>query len=302
MKELLILGAVTCENVTYVEALPKGNEEIRPIRTEEKLGGSGARMASFLAGMNLPYVLSAVYGSGAYGEKAEELGEHLHLSYRSDAPAGSLLRMIDRSGKQSFVLVPGIEYTFHSETVEDLSNDELALAAVTGDYLCDENSDELLEWMSWLTCPIWFVPGMRLDEIEPETLESLYSLSPGILASAEDILFLSGQKDPIQGMKALHEKTGSDVAVLLGKDGAAALHDEEIYRTDEEAELESADAISTDEFAAAYLSALMGHVDRKNSLVFAKEAAARSLHNNHEMSDYDFRALKQRLAEMIMHG
>lgn len=302
MKKLLILGAVTCENVIYVEKLPKGNEEIKPIRNEERPGGSGAHIAGFLKGMNLPYILGACIGSGVYGEKAEELLKDLEVTLHDEEPAGSLLRMIDAEKKQSFILVPGSEYTFHEESVEDVSNEELAGAVVCGDYLCDENTDALLEWMSWLECPIYFVPGIRMDEIDRETLESLFSLSPVIIAAGRDILALSGEKDPIAGMKKLHSLSDNDVIALLGQAGAAAVHDEETYRTAESEVLEEADDISIDEFAAGYCSALLGHVDRKNSLVFALEAAERCTHHDHQADDYDFTALKQRLAEMIIHG
>jgi sugar/nucleoside kinase (ribokinase family) len=304
MKKILILGAAACDVISHVETLPRGNEEISPLSTEEKLGGSGGTAASFIHGMNLPYQLACVTGTGAYSEKVRTFLREKGMAelMETDEPGGCMMRLIDRQGKQSFFLVPGCEYTFHEETVEDLDNDDLASVFLTDDFLADENSDVLLEWMSWLTCPVYFVSGNRIDEMEPEIMNSLYSLSPMMILDSRTVQALSHKEDVMAGMKQINEWTDNTVVSLLGKDGAAVLHDGETFRTSEDRHMDGADEISNIEFAAALTAALSSHVDIRNSLVFAMEAAERCLHLRHELSDYEFKALKQRLAGMIIHG
>lgn len=304
MKKILILGAASCEIVNEVKELPKGNEEIKPLRTYERLGGSGAHMAAFLEGMHLPYILAAATGSGPYGEQVQTFLDEkkIKAAAQTEEPAGCMMRLIDPQGKQSFFLVPGAEYSFQEESVEDISNEDLSACVFTGDFLVDENSDDLLQWMSWLTCTLYFVPGIRLDEMAEETLESIYSLSPVIVSDGSAIVSLSREKDLLAGMKVLGRKTSNTVIALAGKDGAVALHEGETFRTDESGKLAEADDITMDEFASALIAALSSHVDMRNSLVFAKEAAERSVHLKHVLTPYEYQALRQRLAGMIIHG
>ena len=304
MKKILICAAAALETAAYVETLPKGNEDIRPEKTEESAGGSGLRAAEILRGFRQEYSLLAHSGSGIYGEHLRKLAEEAGIELREPVfeTSGCVVRLIDRQGKQSFFLVPGGEFSFNPDEAEYEDSRDLKAAYLTCDYLAGDDGEDVLQMMSYLDCPVYFCPSLRLDETDEEILESLWSLSPVWISEGGDILKVTGEKDIRTAMKALHSKTGREVLALLGSDGLLCYDGDDFFRTETDGELKKADSISAEETAVSFMAARSMGIDLRNSTVFARESAERFTHKNHHPGEYDFAALRQRLVEMITHG
>ncbi len=300
MKSILILGAVTLDVAAYVKDLPKGNEDFQPLRQESRLSGNGYEVKKILDGFGLENELIAPIGTGIYAQQTQEMAEKegIELTHTIDEIQGSTYHIIASDKKQSVFVVPGAEYTYDTSFLEYAGEDDYRAVVLTADYLSSENGDELIDQLSWLQCPIYFVPGGRLENVEEEMIEQALEISSVLYLTNEEVKTLSGVADSLEkGIEVLQKEGEKTVIVYSNTDGLLYMDAEEKLQAPAET-ISSLDERRLQNFAS-YLAAVLSGVDVRNALVFAMEFTKLIDRSDGVLDDYDWNEMKQRLVRMI---
>ena len=287
MKKLLIIGSVRTELITYVRALPKGNEEAEVLSRRQTVGGGGYHAARCFSSLGFPFTVICDPGEGVYGGFARQAAADLGAELASDSGeiGGCTFRMIDPEGNDAVFCVDGSEYHFSMTQVYDIDPDEYGAIAVYAEMLSGDGAEELVDVLRELEMPLYLIFGEKSRQILPEAFEALCELSPILIMDENDAYEFNGTKDmPDTIARKLEKETGA--AVMILSDSGVLYHS-----PDGTWVAPCSEKPLCHDWAAYCIAALMAGVDRKNGMMFANEATAGN----------DPAALKQRLAGMILH-
>ena len=92
MKHVMIIGAVTAEQVSRVKEMPKAEEEFHPLQSFSRISGFGWQTSRVFAALRTPYVLKTGTGAGVYGDYVRQALQ----------PAGIIVP--ERAGIQGYFL------------------------------------------------------------------------------------------------------------------------------------------------------------------------------------------------------
>lgn len=292
---------MTCDIAAYVRALPKGNEDIDLVRSEQRLGGSGTDCAEVLGGLHLAYDLMAPCGSGVYGDAVLTMAKErkIELHCRREQVEGCTYRMIDPEGKESLLSVPGAEYSYEEEDTDAADSDEISAILCFGEMLTGENALSLADFMYRCDVPVYLVPDGYLEDMDDDVRESLLSLDACWILQADEISSFMDEKDLLKAVRRLSGMTSKPVVVMMGKEGILCCCGGEEVRTPSTEAYDSEHEIHTAE--TAFAAACVSGVDLRNSLMFAQGAAERLQKNRGVMDEYDWNEQRQRLVRMITY-
>lgn len=297
MKNVLIFGSVYTELLTKVKELPKGNEDIAVLSQVQRVSGAGFICAYTFSHFGFPYQLICNTGLGVYGEYARSAAsmKGVEMPETAEGIAGCFYRLMDQNNKEAFFYVPGSEFDWNEEAVNDIDPDEINAVILFGESLIGEGAEELAEYVSRLEKPVWFMPGDRVEEIDPELLENVIDLSDLIYADETAAYVLAGENDQdlFTCAKRIHQISNADIVILKDGEGLYAYDGEESCIAPEAAKIEAIQS------ASALFAALNAKIDLKNACVYAASYAAR-LHGSlkeEKMFSYE----KRKLAELILH-
>jgi sugar/nucleoside kinase (ribokinase family) len=287
MKKLMIIGSVHTELLTYVKALPKGNEDAEILSMSQRVSGGGYRAAAVFRSLGFPCDVICDPGEGVYGDYArqEALRINLELPQGSGETGGCTYRMEDPEGNDAVFCVDGSEYHFSLAQIYDIDPDEYGAIAVYSEMLAGEDADELIEALRQIELPLYVIWGSRAQEVYNETLEALCGLSPVLILDERDAEELTGRKEKAEETAAaLHEITKEAVLLVLDQ-GVLYSDGQDVWVAPAKARAER------EVYAAYYIASQMAGVDKKNGMMFACEAGERK----------DPAGMKERLAGMILH-
>ena len=225
-QKLLIIGSTCVDVVIPLEHLPKTGDDLQPKSQTFTVGGCGwnACRGAILAGAK-PVFLSPV-GQGPYGQQvAEAFSQYgLDVLCRAEGENGCCYCLVEADGERTFMCVRGAEYVIRPQWLEALP-DRYSLCYVCGMELQDEDTGHVI--LSWLEqhreIEPFYAPGPRGILIGAERQNRILDLGPIVHLNAGEITALTGNQDPAQGARALHERTGNLVIVTLGGDGCLAV-------------------------------------------------------------------------------
>ncbi len=292
MRKILILGAAYAELTAYVEKLPEANEEIHTEKTEMKPGGNGFLSARILQELSLPYELIAPVGSGTYGDHVREEMRRAGMAepVSRDEISGCVYSLKDPAGKTGVFRVPGTEFDYSPDDTAYIDNDELKAILCFGDFLSGEGAYDLVDFLSYAECPVYFVPGSCGSEADKDLLEGILSLKPVLCLSEEEAsLFTEVSDDASGALKDLQKKTGSDVLLFTKKNGILFSDGRETIQAPYAGErllLGETDLVRR---TVLYLAARSSGVDLRNSLMFSDSFE----------DENDYEEVRQRLVRMI---
>lgn len=266
MDKLMIIGPVVTDIVSYVKTLPRGNEEMQVEDYEQRIGGMGYHTALMMSLFRFPYELLSDCGSGVYGTAAYDacVQEGLEVKQNNPGIAGCTYHIVDPEGNYQYYCVPGTEYDFDPDIMQEIDPKQFSAIALCGDMFCGEGADDLMEMLREVELPLYFQCGMRIDEAGEAALSSLYALNPVLLLNEADALFLIGKEEGIDtAAEKLHARTQAPVIILKNGEGAYYYDGSESYIAP------FAEHTESEIYFAAFLAARTAGVDYKNALVFA---------------------------------
>lgn len=290
MEKMMIIGPVVTDIISYVAKLPRGNEEMVIDGYEQRVDGMGYHTALLMSLFHFPYEMFADCGSGVYGTAAYDtcVEEGLEVKQNNPGIAGCTYHVVDPEGNYQYFCVPGVEYDFDPDMMQEIDLKQFGSIALSGDMFCGEGADELMEMLREAELPIYFQCGLRIDEAGENVLSSLYALNPVLLLSEADACYLNGKEEAADIIAAkLYQKTQAPV-VILREEGAYCHDGKENFM----APLDG--SVNSDAFFAAFLSARSAGVDFKNALVFAGECM------DMDETEETLQRYRERLAAMIM--
>ncbi len=292
MKKTLIIGPTYIEIFSKVKALPKGNEDIDILSTEQSVSGSGYHCAKLFNDFDLEYKIISPLGEGVYGEAVSNQvrNENIPMMVVDGMMNGCRYTLTDTNGEQSQFIMPGAEYEFDDSFLDDmyLYTDDINCICLFGDMLCGQLSSiqNVLDTLSELDKPLIFVPNGRSNDFIEGVLENINSYHPTLIVSDTEAYYLaneySGELRDVA--KHLGEMTHGIVMIIKQGEGTFVYDQDECFLAPNEKK------IDFDKEVALYLCAKQCGVDLKNAVMFASTYAS-----NDDIDD-----AKDRLKQLIM--
>ncbi|MBR4935005.1 MAG: hypothetical protein IKZ01_03945, partial [Anaerotignum sp.] len=162
-------------------------------------------------------------GSGIYGDfvrkELEKRGVPIYISRPEEN--GCCYCMVEADGERTFIVDHGIEYGFYEQYLEKIDRDTIDSVYVCGleiEETCGWNIIEYLKKHPDYT--IYFAPGSRIMEIQPDRMEAMLSLRPVIHMNEGESLAFTGEKTVEQAARRIFEKTENTVIITLGEKGS----------------------------------------------------------------------------------
>ena len=300
MKNIMVFGAAVCDIAAYVKKLPKGNEEIELLHSDQRLSGAGVDAVAVLNGLQLQYDLMAPCGSGVYGdavrEMAEKAGIELHIE-REDTN-GCTYHMIDPEGRSSYMCVPGCEYDYDENDTMYADADDILAIVVFGDMLSGEGTDELISFLDRCDVPLYIIPDGMVGDMDDDVKEALVTFQAVWILREGEASELTRQQDMDAADRVLIDNGGT--VITAGKDGLLCRTVDEDFRTPSIDDLfEEEKTLHTAE--TAFAASCAAGVDMRNALMFAEGIGERMVKNGGTMDDFDWTEQRQRLVRMITY-
>ncbi len=293
MKKTLMIGPTYLEILSKVKQLPKGNENIDILSTEQKVSGSGYECAKYFQSLGLDFELISPVGEGVYGETVyqQAVSESIPMRLIKDQMNGCRYTLSDLNGETSQFIVPGAEYEFDDSFLDDmyLYCDDISNICLFADMLCGQqfSIDNVFTALSELEKPLVFVPNGRSNDLIEGALENIYSYQPTLIVSDTEAYYLaneySGELRDVA--KHLGEMTSGIVIIVKQGQGVFVNDQDECFIA------QNTEKLNFDKVVALYLCAKQCGVDLKNAVMFASTYASENV---------DIFDAKERLKQLIM--
>lgn len=297
MKKVLIFGSAVTELRSYVTRLPKGNEDFETQRSEQTISGAGFVCAYTFSHFGFPYTWITNIGGGVYGDFVKETGKkyNVEIPDKQMDTAGCLYRLMDNDGNSSFMLVPGSEYNFYEEDVENIDIDEYSAILVFGESLTGDGADDLADFVCRCEIPVYFMPGERADDMEEDLLDAMLERADILFANESEAYYLANEEfhDLADCAKKLHSLSQGKIVLLKQGEGLYIYDGEESYIAQENAHLDEVQC------ACALFASVFAKVDLKNACMYAISYSARL--NGSLKKENQFAYERRKLAECILH-
>lgn len=293
MKKTLIIGPTYLEILSKVKQLPKGNEDIDILSTEQKVSGSGYHCAKYFQELGLDYVMISPVGEGVYAEEVlkQVIKEDIPMRIMDGYMNGCRYTLSDMNGETSQFIVPGAEYEFDEIFVYEDSYlyDDVNNVCLFADMLCGQMTSihDLLDVLESLDKPLVFVPNGRSNDLIEGVLENIFSYQPTLIVSDTEAYYLaneySGELRDVA--KHLGEMTSGVVMIIKQGEGTFVYDQDDCFIASNEED------IDFDKEVALYLCAKQCGVDLKNAVMYASSYASK---------DSDIFDARERLKQLIM--
>ena len=301
MEKVIIYGPSMIDLVQHVIKLPQEGEEIEPVRSLQRISGSGYCMADFFRFLKMPYLLYTCTGTGVYGStvrKMMNLQEFEYVSVRDDV-AGCRYTLVDQDGYTAVFAVPGCEYGFLPQEEAE----EGRYAILDGSYLYDEESESIPDILLSEHTEVMFCPNHAGVETDPVLFEALMKTGPMVHLSEEEAGLLGENDTPDlrEIAEGISRKSGNAV-IVLRTDGSGYYHAPGNAFTVPSFVHEIKDRSGMQEaHAAAFVLARSSGVDVRSAMQFAGECAALAAESDLAViREKDYEYIRQLLIDAIM--
>lgn len=223
MKQTLVIGSAVVDVIINIPHLPKTGEDVHITRQTRSLGGCAYNVSDILRHFGVPYSLCTAVGSGIYGDfVAKELEKRgVPIYVRRPEENGCCYCMVEAGGERTFIVDHGIEYTFDEQYLENIDTSSIDSVYVCGLEIEEENGWNIITYLrKHPEYTIYFAPGSRIMEIQPDRMEAMLSLHPIVHLNEGESLVFTGKDSAEQAARAIHAKTENPVIITLGEKGA----------------------------------------------------------------------------------
>lgn len=223
MKQTLVIGSAVVDVIVNIPHLPKTGEDVHISSQTRSLGGCAYLVSDILRHFGAPYSLCTAVGTGIYGDfvhkKLQERGVPIYV--RRPEENGCCYCMVEDGGERTFIVDHGIEYTFHEAYLEKIDRESIDSAYVCGLEIEEETGWNIIAYLQkHPEYTIYFAPGARIMEIQPDRMEAMLALRPILHMNEGESLAFTGEKTVEAAARAIHEKTGNAVIITLGEKGS----------------------------------------------------------------------------------
>ncbi len=277
MRKYLIAGPARKDTAVLTEKLPKDGEELRPLRTWNRIAGSGWNAANAFQSLNMDYDLISSVGTGISADAVlleaqkrgiafEDLTEEIH---------GSSYTVIDRQGRTRSMIVPGAESVYSEDLFGWIDPDDYEGLILSEEALVYDDSGILFAAAEAFAGKLHLSLGLgRLAEPE-EGIRILLSFSPVVYTDNDAMYELPADKDAGIILKSISGMTGREVLFQQNHHGVKMIREEEmlevqpLYRT-------TVDRTgTTDALMAAYCIAVNCGLRREDALQYAAQYSSK---------------------------
>ncbi|MGM9916754.1 PfkB family carbohydrate kinase [Anaerotignum sp.] len=223
MKQTLVIGSAVVDVIVNIPHLPKTGEDVHISSQTRSLGGCAYLVSDILRHFGVPYSLCTAVGTGIYGDfvhkKLQERGVPIYV--RRPEENGCCYCMVEIGGERTFIVDHGIEYTFYEEYLKKINTESIDSVYVCGLEIEEETGWNIITYLQkHPEYTIYFAPGARIMEIQPDRMEAMLALCPILHMNEGESLAFTGKKTVEAAARAIHERTGNAVIITLGEKGS----------------------------------------------------------------------------------
>ena len=225
MKQTLIIGSAVVDVIVNIPHLPVTGEDVHISRQTRSLGGCAFLVSDILRHFGAPYSLCTAVGTGIYGDyvgkKLEERGVPIYVRRPEENGCCYCMVETEKGGERSFIVDHGIEYTFYEEYLEKIDTDAIDSVYVCGLEIEEYTGENILAYLrKYPEYTIYFAPGARIMQIQPERMEAMFALHPVLHMNEGESMTFTGEATVEAAARAIYEKTQNAVIITLGEKGA----------------------------------------------------------------------------------
>ena len=229
----LVFGSTVVDVVIKVPSLPATAQDVNILNQHHQLGGCAHNVAHILNLAHLPHQLCSPVGCGIYGEFVARALQEKNIpifTRLADTANGCCYCLVEPSGERTFLSHHGAEYLFQREWFTQQVLEGADSIYICGLELEEETSPDLVAFLEeQRQLQIFFAPGPRITTISKDFLNRIFALSPILHLNEEEACSFTGTKSLQDALFQLHEKTGNDVIVTQGAEGASCIHQGKIH-------------------------------------------------------------------------
>jgi len=225
MKQTLVIGSAVVDVIVNIPHLPVTGEDVHISRQTRSLGGCAFLVSDILRHFGAPYSLCTAVGTGIYGDfvgkKLEERGVPIYVRRPEENGCCYCVVETEKGGERSFIVDHGIEYTFYEEYLEKIDTERIDSVYVCGLEIEEYTGENILAYLrKHPEYTIYFAPGARIMQIQPERMAAMLSLGPVLHLNEGESLIFTGEKTVEAAARAIFAKTRNAVIVTLGEKGS----------------------------------------------------------------------------------
>jgi len=231
MKQTLVIGSAVVDVIVEIPHLPTTGEDVHIRRQSRSLGGCAFLVSDILRHFQAPNSLCTAVGGGIYGDYVRkhliQRGVPIYVS-RPEEENGCCYCMVEEDGERTFIVDHGIEYTFDEAYLEKIDTEQIDSVYVCGLEVEEVTGMNIIGYLEkHREYTIYFAPGARIMEIQPERMERMLALHPILHMNHRESLQFTGEASVEQAARRLYQKTKNTVIVTLGEKGAYCFDGEE---------------------------------------------------------------------------
>lgn len=231
MKKCLIIGSTVCDVMIYIDKLPLSQKDIHLKNQLISVGGCAFNVVNVLHNLDIPYTFISPVGKGIYGEivsnKLFEKG--IKSDIRVDEENGCCYCLIEQNGDRTFMSYHKAEYRFQSKWLDKYNLNDYSYIYICGLEVEDVDGEELVKSLERFSGQIVFAPGPRVQKINKELINKIFSYKPIVHLNSDELIELVGIKNIEDAIINLFNKTNNTVITTLGRDGAVCFDGEFKY-------------------------------------------------------------------------
>lgn len=301
MKKILVVGSLNMDLVTRVKATPQVGETVLGNGFDQIPGGKGANQAVAMGKLGGQVAMLGCVGDDEFGVALKSNLKACHVEDErvkviKDSPTGLAMIMVNESGDNSIVVVPGANYELRPT---DLSKSDFVRFEYCVAQL--ETPVETIE-RAFVLAKEAGVKTVLNPAPAQDLREKLIAHTDILIPNETEFFALTGydtqcRDSLLKGAEVLYEKGVQALLITLGAQGA-------IYLDKEGTEIKKAghkvDAVDTtaagDSFIGGFVTALAEGSDVASAMEFAMKVAAltvtrhgaqRSLPNRQEVEGFE---------------
>ena len=234
MKQTLVIGSAVVDVIMNIPHLPVTGEDVHISRQTRSLGGCAFLVSDILRHFGAPYSLCTAVGTGIYGDfvgkKLEERGVPIYVRRPEENGCCYCVVETEKGGERSFIVDHGIEYTFYEEYLEKIDTERIDSVYVCGLEVEEYTGENIIAYLrKHPEYTIYFAPGARIMQIQPERMDAMLSLHPVLHLNEGESLVFTGEKTVEAAARAVFAKTGNAVIITLGEKGAYCYDGDDHY-------------------------------------------------------------------------
>lgn len=272
MSQIIVIGSVSIDNVTYTKTLPQPGTTIIGEQFLSNIGGKGANQAcacSFLKGD--VYFLGAV-GKDEYGERIIAFLKKQNLKgeiKKSNAPTGiASITLETTSGENRIVIVPGANMDLTKQDIlvikEEMRHAKYLLIQLENPletvYFALKTAKEL-----GLTTILNPAPYREINE-------DIFPFIDYFVPNEHELAgyVKNDEFNDVQKAEFLHQKGLKNVIVTLGEKGSVLVNDKGVFHV----EAKKVKAVDTTAAGDSYLGAFVTALSKGKDVLEAMEFAS----------------------------